>query len=59
MMTPYVDKLDRCPECDRALSQQQYDVQACTCGWGPFGLPSKSWQLLDALAFIHEQGKTK
>jgi hypothetical protein len=53
----HVEKLEVCPECDKPLSQADYDWQACPCGWGPWGVPSKSFQLLDALALIHEQGK--
>lgn len=56
-MTGHLDKLDDCPECGRVLTQPDYDMQACACGWGPFGVPSKSWRLLDALAMIHEQGR--
>lgn len=56
-MTGHLEKLEDCPECGRTLTQTGYDAQACGCGWGPFGVPSKAWQLIDALALIHEQGK--
>lgn len=33
-------KCENCPECRAELSQSDYDMQACPCGWGPFGIPS-------------------
>lgn len=36
----HLSKCETCPECRAELSQSDYDLQACPCGWGPFGVPS-------------------
>jgi len=37
----HLEKLDECPECGCVLTKSGYDMQACSCGWGPFGVPSR------------------
>jgi hypothetical protein len=43
----HLDKLDECPECGCVLTSHGYDFQACSCGWGPFGVPSRPRPCID------------
>lgn len=62
-MSGHLSKCETCPECKAELSQHDYDMQACPCGWGPFGVPSKPKQegnILDRirLKLMNDEART-
>lgn len=47
-------KRETCFECKAELTQAGYDMQACACGWGPFGNPSPAAVTAAKLAVVRE-----